>query len=100
MEPEVIAQVTISLPTVGGDIALESNGIYDDMVDVQIEQSKYGRPYCSMRLSPGGPCEFNLMGFTAATLDELGKFLIQSAKELTDVAERQKRTAHLFEDIL
>lgn len=96
MEPEVIADIHISLPTVEGEIEIHGNSVYDDSVDVQIEQSKYGKPYCQILFSPAGPCEFTLMGFTATELDELGKFLIQAAKDLTATAKRQEKTEQLF----
>lgn len=88
-------QETIDLPYVGGvreqdeaDPPDALKVVYDDSTDVQVEQSHVGKPYCTLRFIPAGPCEFSVLGFGPDELEKLANFLKDAAAELRDHAAR------------
>lgn len=81
--------VTIELPYVmGGPPSLVTDHVYDDSVDVTVEQGALLYPCANLRLNPGGPCEFILLGFSTAGLRELAAFLVASADEIEERVNR------------
>lgn len=86
--PELIITETIDLPYVEGQ--LSSYTEYDDSVDVSVEHAAYGAPAANLRLTPGGPCDFVIMGFTTGGLREMAKLLNDAADAIDVEAKLQK----------
>jgi hypothetical protein len=82
-------KVEIPLPMVEGEPSIQTDDVYDDSVDVYVEQGAYGQPCATLRLCPAGPCEFVLLGFDPAGLRQLARFLEDAARELEHEVKQQ-----------
>ena len=78
----------LPLPYVEADSDAEGGAahrpdVYDDSVDVYVEQQDADKPYAQLNFVPAGPVGgFILLGFGPDELRRLGRFLIECSDDL------------------
>jgi hypothetical protein len=88
--PTLTMTVTVPLPYVEGQLTVHTETEYDDAVDVSAEHAAWGQPCANLRFSPGGPCEFVVLGWDAPGLRKLANFLIRASHAIEDEAKNQR----------
>ncbi len=79
MSSEVFS-VEIELPYVEGEVPTVSEpGTYDDSADFYVHPAGVAYPAANLMISPGGPCEMTILGFSTDGLRKLAAFLVKSA---------------------